>query len=67
MGGSILIDQRGASVPVDGDGDLVEECDMGAYEYLPEPGLGGGLVLGFGCLLGLRGRGRAADSRQARE
>ncbi|MFC1747594.1 PKD domain-containing protein [Pseudomonadota bacterium] len=28
-------DQRGANRPVDGDGDLVSTCDIGAYEFVP--------------------------------
>lgn len=30
-----LTDQRGVSRPVDGDGDSIATCDIGAYEYQP--------------------------------
>src|SRR5690606_21106974 len=29
------IDQRGAARPLDGDGDGIEECDLGSYEAPP--------------------------------
>ena len=31
------IDQRGYLRPVDGDGDDIAVCDIGAYEYLAGP------------------------------
>ena len=36
-GGGSLTDQLGSKRPVDGDGDGVARCDMGAYEYQPLP------------------------------
>jgi hypothetical protein len=32
QGQTVAVDQRGWSRPIDGDGDSVAECDMGAYE-----------------------------------
>lgn len=34
-GAPIATDQRGAPRPIDGDGDSVARCDVGAYEYVP--------------------------------
>ncbi len=33
LGACPLTDQRGYSRPIDGDGNGISECDMGAYEY----------------------------------
>ena len=33
-------DQRGFARNVDGDGDLLDACDIGAFEYVPDGGVG---------------------------
>ncbi len=53
-------DQRGAFRPVDGNFDGDRECDMGAYEYLPEPGFGMALACAVASLAGWRSRTRSS-------
>lgn len=36
----LLTDQRGFARSVDGDGDLIDACDIGAFEYAPDDGGG---------------------------
>lgn len=49
VGGSLTLDQRYGNRPVDGDFVGGAQCDMGAHEFLPEPGFGLMLAAG-GCL-----------------
>ena len=54
-----LVDQLGTGRPIDGDGDSVARCDVGAIE-LPEPAMAVGLLVG---LLHLTGLARRRESR----
>jgi hypothetical protein len=47
-------DQRGVARPVDGNGDGIARCDIGAVEYVPEPGRRLLLAAGVGVLVLLR-------------
>lgn len=50
-GTSITQDQRGAPRPVDGNGDTLPMCDIGAVEYAPEPCVGVSSVAVIAVLL----------------
>lgn len=50
-----LADQFGTGRPIDGDGDSIARCDVGAIE-LPEPAVAAGLLVGLVHLTGLARR-----------
>ena len=53
-------DQRGEARPIDGDGDGMAHCDIGAVEFLPEPHHPATLIAGA-ALLALLYRRRTRD------
>ncbi len=61
MGQPLATDQRGYSMPVDGDFDSIADCDMGSYEYLPEPAFAASLLTCLVLLARLRGTGADRD------